>query len=93
MRQNSLYHPSKEFPLEPLRQVTVPGLELSAKTISVQKDKILKREIDLPLPDCSVLWPFGEIFPKSVLLVSPEEIYSLVSGLLCVGGRVSLNTI
>ena len=42
--------------LVPLKQVTVPRLELSAATISIRLDKVLKRELDLPLTDDSTFW-------------------------------------
>ena len=42
--------------LVPLKQVTVPRLELSAATVSVQLDKVLKRELELPLTDASIFW-------------------------------------
>ena len=42
--------------LVPLKQVTIPRLELSAAVISVQLDKVLKRELDLPLAEKSVFW-------------------------------------
>ena len=42
--------------LVPLKQVTVPRLELSAATISVRLDKGLKREIDFPLTYDSAFW-------------------------------------
>ena len=40
--------------LAPLKQVTIPRLELSAAVISVKLDKVLKRELDLPLAEKSV---------------------------------------
>ena len=40
--------------LVPLKQVTIPCLELSAAVVSVQLDKVLKRELDLPLTKKSV---------------------------------------
>ncbi|XP_044180533.1 uncharacterized protein LOC122961788 [Acropora millepora] len=42
--------------LVPLKQVTIPRLELSAAVISVQLDKVLKRELDLPPAEKSVFW-------------------------------------
>ncbi|XP_074624387.1 uncharacterized protein LOC141882335 [Acropora palmata] len=45
-----------ELHLVPLKQVTIPRLELSAAVISVQLDKVLKRELDLPLAEKSVFW-------------------------------------
>ena len=42
--------------LVPLKQVTIPHLELSAAVVSVQLDKVLKRELDLPLTEKSVFW-------------------------------------
>ena len=42
--------------LVPLKQVTIPPLELSAAVISVQLDKVLKRELDLPLTERSIFW-------------------------------------
>ena len=42
--------------LVPPKQVTVPRLELSAATVSVQLDKVLKRELELPLTDASIFW-------------------------------------
>ena len=42
--------------LVPLKQVTVPRLELSAMTVSVRLDKVLKRELELPLTDASTFW-------------------------------------
>ena len=40
----------------PLKQVTIPRLELSAAVVSVQLDKVLKRELDLPLTEKSDFW-------------------------------------
>ena len=42
--------------LVPLKQVTIPRLQLSAAVVSVQLDKVLKRELDLPLTEKSVFW-------------------------------------
>ena len=42
--------------LVPLKQVMIPCLELSAAVVSVQLDKVLKRELDLPLTEKSVFW-------------------------------------
>ena len=42
--------------LMPLKQVTVPRLELLAATVSVRLDKVLKRELELPLTDASTFW-------------------------------------
>ena len=40
----------------PLKQVTIPPLELSAAVVSVQLDKVLKRELDLLPTEKSVFW-------------------------------------
>ena len=40
----------------PLKQVTVPRFELSAATVSVRLDKVVKRELELPLTDASTFW-------------------------------------
>ena len=40
--------------LAPLKQVTNPRLELSGAVISMQLDKVLKRELGLPLVEKSV---------------------------------------
>ena len=45
--------------LVPLKQVTVPRLELSAPTVSVHLDKVLKRELELTLTDASTFWTDG----------------------------------
>ena len=42
--------------LVPLKQVTIPRLELSAAVVSVQLDNVLKRELDFPLTEKSVFW-------------------------------------
>jgi len=42
--------------LVPLKQITIPRLELSAAVASVQLDNVLKRELDLPLAEQSVFW-------------------------------------
>ena len=39
-----------------LKQITIPCLELSAATVSIQLDKILKRELELSLTDESTFW-------------------------------------
>ena len=40
----------------PLKAVSVLRLELSAATVSLRRDKIVKRELDMPLNVDSVLW-------------------------------------
>ena len=40
----------------PLKAVSVLRLELSAATVSLRRDKIVKRELDMPLNIDSVLW-------------------------------------
>ena len=40
----------------PLKTVSVLRLELSAATVSLRRDKIVKRELDMPLNVDSVLW-------------------------------------
>ncbi|KAL9986036.1 hypothetical protein ACROYT_G000097 [Oculina patagonica] len=42
--------------LVPLKQVTIPRLELSAATVSVRLDKVLKSELELPLTKKSIFW-------------------------------------
>ncbi|XP_015748663.1 PREDICTED: uncharacterized protein LOC107328444 [Acropora digitifera] len=42
--------------LVPLKQITIPRLELSAATVSIRLDKILKRELELSLTDESTFW-------------------------------------
>ena len=42
--------------LVPFKQVTIPRLELLAAVVSVQLDKVLKRELDFPLTEKSVFW-------------------------------------
>ena len=40
----------------PLKTLTIPRLELSAAVISVKQDKILKRELEIPVSAQSVFW-------------------------------------
>ena len=40
----------------PLKAVTIPCLELSAATMSVRHDRMLKREIEIPLSMPSMFW-------------------------------------
>lgn len=40
----------------PLKAVSIPRLELSAATVSVRQDRMLKRELDIPLNVDSVFW-------------------------------------
>lgn len=40
----------------PLKRVSIPRLALSAATVSVRQDKMLKRELDMPLNVDSVFW-------------------------------------
>ena len=42
--------------LAPLKSVSIPRLELSAATLSVHHDKMLKRESEMSLSDPSVFW-------------------------------------
>ena len=42
--------------LVPLKQITNPRLDLSAATVSIRLDKILKRELELSLTDESTFW-------------------------------------
>ena len=42
--------------LVPLKQITIPRLELSAATVSIRLDKILKRELELSLTDKATFW-------------------------------------
>ena len=40
----------------PLKTLTIPRLELSAAVISVKQDKVLKRELEIPVSAQSVFW-------------------------------------
>jgi len=40
----------------PLKTLTIPRLELSAAVISVKEDKVLKRELEIPVSAQSVFW-------------------------------------
>ena len=42
--------------LAPLKSTSIPRLELSAATISIHLDKMLKREIQIPLSEPSIFW-------------------------------------
>ena len=42
--------------LAPLKSASIPRLELSAATISIRLDKMLKREIEIPLSEPSIFW-------------------------------------
>ena len=42
--------------LAPLKSTSIPRLELSAATISIRLDKMLKREIEIPLSEPSIFW-------------------------------------
>ena len=42
--------------LAPLKSISIPRLELSAGTISIRLDKMLKREIEIPLSEPSIFW-------------------------------------
>ena len=39
----------------PLKKITIPALELSAATVSVRRDKVIKRELELAV-DLSFFW-------------------------------------
>ena len=40
----------------PLKTITIPRLELSAAAISVKQDKVLRRELEIPINEQSVFW-------------------------------------
>ena len=40
----------------PLQTITIPHLELSAAAISVKQDKVLRRELEIPINEQSVFW-------------------------------------
>ena len=40
----------------PPKTITIPRLELSAAAISVKQDKVLKRELEIPISSQSVFW-------------------------------------
>ena len=40
----------------PLKTITIPRLELSAAAISVKQDKVLRRELEIPISSQSVFW-------------------------------------
>ena len=40
----------------PLQTITIPHLELSAAAISFKQDKVLKRELEIPISFQSVFW-------------------------------------
>ena len=42
--------------LAPLKSVSIPRLELSAATLSVRQNRMLKREIEMPLSNPFVFW-------------------------------------
>ena len=42
--------------LAPLKSVSIPRLELSAATLSLRQNRMLKREIEMPLSNPSVFW-------------------------------------
>ena len=42
--------------LASLKSTSIPRLELSAATISIRIDKMLKREIEIPLSEPSIFW-------------------------------------
>jgi len=42
--------------LAPLKSTSIPRLELSAAKISIHLDKMLKREIEIPLSEPSIFW-------------------------------------
>lgn len=42
--------------LAPLKSIFIPRLELSAATLSIRQDRMLKREIEVPISDPSVFW-------------------------------------
>lgn len=42
--------------LAPLKSVSIPRLELSTATLSICQDRILEREIEMPVSDPSVFW-------------------------------------
>jgi len=55
--------------LAPLKTVSIPRLKLSAATISIRQDKMLKRETDIPLSVQSIFW----MDSMSVLLYVKNE--------------------
>ena len=46
--------------LAPMKQITIPRLELSAAVLSIQLDVMLRRELDIPVIE-SFFWTDGEI--------------------------------
>ncbi|XP_078344097.1 uncharacterized protein LOC144629756 [Oculina patagonica] len=40
----------------PIKSITIPRLELSAATVSVKQDKVLRRELEIPIDAQSVFW-------------------------------------
>ena len=40
----------------PLKTITIPRLELSVAAISVKQDKVLKRELEIPISSLSIFW-------------------------------------
>lgn len=40
----------------PLKTITIPRLELSAAAISVKQDKVLRRELEIPIDHQSIFW-------------------------------------
>ena len=40
----------------PLKTITIPRLELSAAAISAKQDKVLRRELEIPIDEQSVFW-------------------------------------
>ena len=47
---------SSKSRVAPLKTITIPRLELSAAAISVKQDKVLKRELEIPISSQSVFW-------------------------------------
>ena len=50
----------------PLKQITIPRLKLSAALIAVRLDKMMRRELELPI-DNSVFWTNSTSVPKYIM--------------------------
>ena len=50
----------------PLKQITIPRLKLSAASIAVRLDKMMRRELKLPIDD-SVFWTDSTSVPKYIM--------------------------
>ena len=50
----------------PLKQITIPRLKLSAASIAVRLDKMMRRELKLPIED-SVFWTDSTSVPKYIM--------------------------